>query len=219
MKVGLLTCFDENYKEIFDATKKSKAKYCRDFGIDFLVFKYHLKDRTQHWGRILGIKKYLTQYDYLVYLDTDTAIINYKFDIRTLIDDDFNIITGPLPHQGHIGTNGLIIKNCEWSYKYLDIWWDQKRFIDEPYYGSPSCGTTDDGGLSIPPSKWIFYEQSAFHFLYDEDIEFRSKVKLVDRQYMHSVSKTFCKDHFLIHVPGMDKKEKLRCLKQFCMKL
>jgi hypothetical protein len=216
MKIAMLNCFNNEYDEIFQITKKSKINYCKKNGIDFLTYNFQLKDRTQHWGRVLGIKEHLKNYDYILYLDTDTLILNYDLDIRKIIiDNDFNIISGPLPHEGHIGTNGLILKNNKWTYEFLDNWYSQEKFIKSPYYGSPSCGTGDDGGFNAPPNEWIFYEQSAFHYLYDTIESIRKNIHLIERKYFHAVPKTFKKGDFLIHVPGMKKEIKIKLLKKY----
>lgn len=217
MKIAILDCFNEKtkYKNIFEVTKNSKIRYCSKFQMDFLVFNFEIKNRTQHWGRIFGIKNYLKNYDYIVYLDTDTLITNFNFDIRNLIDSKYNIITGPLPHQGHIGTNGIIIKNSTWTFEFLDLWYNQDQFIDKAYHGSPSCGTDDDGGLTLKPENWKFYEQSAFHFLYDNDELVRKNTKLIERKYFHSVPKTFKNGDFLIHTPGMPPDKKINLIKKY----
>lgn len=221
MKCAILDCFSDEYSPIFLLTKGSKQKYCKKFGLDFLIFNFKLKDRTQHWGRILGIKKHLEQYDYLIYLDTDSLIVNFDLNIKDVITkfEEKKIITGPLPEQGHIGTNGLIFKKCDWSFKFLDEWYSQDQFIGSPYYGSPSCGLADNGGFDMPPEKWLFYEQSAFHFLYDTKPDVRLNTVLIERSYLHSVPKTFKKGDFLIHVPGRNKRSKLALLKRYLTKM
>jgi hypothetical protein len=212
MKIAILDCCDTNYIDIFNITKKSKLKYAKKHNFDFIVYNFNdLSDRTQHWGRILGIKKHICNYDYILYLDTDTLILNYFFDIENLIKEnaEFNILTGPLPNEGHIGTNGLLLKNSKWSLDFLDIWFDQKQFINSPYHGQPSCGTNDDGGFHAPFDQWKFYEQSAFHYLYDTNLDFRKNIKLLPRKFFHSVKTTYKEGDFLIHCPGLSKKEKI----------
>lgn len=218
MKCAILDCFNESYREIFNITKKSKIKYCKKYKLDFLTFNFDMKDRTQHWGRILGIKKYIEKYDYLIYLDTDSIILDFNFDIKNLITDH-EIIIGPLPHEGHIGTNGIILKNTKWIKEFLNKWFNKNQFIDSCYCGFPSCGTHDNGGFKIPKEKWKFYEQSAFHFMYDTDEEVRNKTNLIPRRYFHSVPSTLNKNDFLIHVPGMSKSKKIKILKKYAHKI
>ncbi len=216
MKIAILDCCNINYSDILQITKKSKSNYAKKYDMDFVIHNFSdLSDRTQHWGRILGIKKHLPEYDYILYLDTDTLILNYSFDIRDLIKENlnYNILTGPLPHEGHIGTNGIIIKNDRWSIDFLEVWFNQKQFIDSPYHGYPSCGINDDGGFNAPPDQWKFFEQSAFHYLYDTNLDFRQRIKLLPRKYLHAVKTTYKKGDFLIHCPGMSKEEKIVFLK------
>jgi hypothetical protein len=217
-KIAFIDCHSPHYRAVFDLTSPGKIAYCRRMGFDFLRFEFDLKDRTQHWGRILGMMRHLADYDWLVYLDTDSLITNSKFDIESVVESNknFMLITGPMPHEGHIGTNSLILKGCEWVEIFLQEWYSRTEFIDAPYYGTFSRGTYDDGGFSAPPEKWKFYEQSAFHFLYDTRDDVRTNTALVLRRNFHGVPGTHKRGDFLIHFPGMSLDRKIaeirRCI-------
>lgn len=216
-KIAILDCRSSSYDPIFDLTSGCKIRYCDRMNIDFLEFKFEMTDRTQHWGRVLGIMQNLESYDYIVYIDTDSVVVDKNFDLRGLIDScgDFMIATGPKPHEGHIGTNGMIFRNCRWCMSFLKDWYSRTEFIDEPYYGTFSRGTHDDGGFDAPPEKWKFYEQSAFHYLYDTDEQLRKNTLLLERRYMHSVPSTHKKGDFLIHFPGMSFEKKILSIKRY----
>jgi hypothetical protein len=214
-RIAFVDCSNREYRPIFRLTSPGKIAYCRRMGFDFLAFDFDMKDRTQHWGRILGMKEFLPRYDWLVYLDTDSLITNPKFDIRQIIEGhpQASIITGPMPHEGHIGTNGMILRNCGWVEGLLDEWYACDQFVDSPYFGTFSAGTHDDGGFSAPPEKWKFYEQSAFHYLYDTREDVRSNTAIVPRKYMHGVPRTHCRGDFLIHFPGMSMERKVASIR------
>jgi hypothetical protein len=218
---AFIDCSSHHYERIFRLTSPGKISYCRRMGFDFVHFGFDLKDRTQHWGRILGLRKYITQYDILVYLDTDSVITNRDFDIMDVVDSNPGslIMTGPQPHEGHIGTNGMIFRNCSWCESLLDYWYSLEQFVDEPYFGTLSRGTDDDGGFSAPPSEWKFYEQSAFHYMYDTRQDVRDNTALLDRKYMHAVPNTHSKSDFIIHFPGMSVERKIRAIKSHLSRL
>lgn len=207
--VAILDCCNDSYNDIFSITKKSKIRYAIKHKMDFIRYRFKIKGRTAHWGRVLGIERCLPNYDRILYLDTDTIILDHSFDIRNIFTEK-NIITGPLPHEGHIGTNGMIFRNKEWTYDFLKIWFNQKKFINKPYYGTLSCGLHDKGGL--------YFEQSAFHYLYDHSPDVRDNTDLVAQKYMHSRPDTHAPEDFLIHVPGYKHHKKVALLKQFSLK-
>jgi len=191
--------------------------YCKRMGFDFVRFEFDLKDRTQHWGRILGIREHLPDYELLVYLDTDSLITNRNFDIMSVVDANPRalLITGPAPNEGHIGTNGMIFRSHPWCLDFLDRWYSMDEFVDAPYYGTLSRGTHDDGGFDAPPEKWKFYEQSAFHFLYDTSEDVRRNTVLVSRGVMHAVPQTHSDRDFLVHFPGMSMERKIKAIKHY----
>lgn len=214
-KIAFIDCSSPLYSPVFDLTAPGKVSYCRRMGFDFIKFEFELRDRTQHWGRILGMKRHLRDYDWIVYLDTDSLITNQEFDIRRLIEPNPNalVLTGPMPHEGHIGTNGMALRNCPWVESLLDEWYSTTEFVDSPYFGTLSRGTHDDGGFYAPPGEWKFYEQSAFHFLYDTKEEVRRNTALLPRRHLHGVERTHRRGDFLIHFPGMNLARKMRAIK------
>ena len=216
-KIAFIDCSSQSYAPVFDLTSPGKIAYCRRMGFDFIKFEFELHDRTQHWGRILGMKRYIREYEWLVYLDTDCLITNHNFDMREIIvgNSDALVLTGPMPHEGHIGTNGMILRNCPWVESLLEEWYSLIEFVDSPYFGTFSRGTHDDGGFNAPPEKWKFYEQSAFHFLYDMRDDVRRNTTLLPRRYLHGVERTHRRGDFLIHFPGMSLDRKIRAIKHY----
>lgn len=214
-KVAFMDCSSRHYAKLFALTAPGKSAYCSRRGFDFLHFDFDLKDRTQHWGRVLGMKRHLCRYDWLVYLDTDSLITNQDFEISSLLEahPKAAILTGPMPHEGHIGTNGMILRSCSWLEGFLDDWYARTEFVDAPYYGTLSRGTHDDGGFDAPPDKWKFYEQSAFHYLYDTMDEVRRNTVLIPRRYLHGVPGTHRRGDFLIHFPGVSLGKKIRAVR------
>ena len=214
-KIAFIDCSSKAYAPIFDLTSPGKIAYCKRMGFEFIRFNFELEDRTQHWGRVLGMKSYLSSFDWLVYLDTDCLITNPYFDIGLLMasNPESMILTGPMPHEGHIGTNGMILRNCDWVRAFLDDWYSQIEFIDKPYCGTFSRGTHDDGGFDAPPDEWKFYEQSAFHYLYDTREDIRLNTVLLPRRHFHGVEKTHKRGDFSIHFPGMSLDRKIKAIK------
>lgn len=194
--------------------RKSKSLYCRLHGYDFIEYKFgDLNPYGPTWGRIFGMKAFLKQYDWLFYLDTDTVITNQKLDMKHLLDGDHRIVMGRMPDfetgvLNHISTSAMLIKNDQWTMDFLDIWLSKREFIEEPYHASEenrSLATWGVGGL--------FFEQSAFHFLYDAEEEVRRKVKLADG--LNDRESTHRADSFLIHFA---RSPKVKRIKQFMTK-
>lgn len=214
MKIGLIDSHNNSYEYLAKISRPNRINYCLKHGYDFIEFSFQkIPDaRTPHWGRVLAIKKYLNQYDWLFYLDTDIIICNFKIKIEDFIDDNYDLIVGPNPiEEGHLSTSGMLFRNTDWSMSFLDKWFEQKYFIDKPYIPNNEhfyLSTGGDGGGK-------FYEQSAFHYLYDQETEDRKKIKVVPRRLFNSLIYTWSFGDFLIHFPGPDKNLKLWGLKHY----
>ena len=198
-----LDAYNEDYADIAEIGVEDKVEYCKVNKYNFKSYFLDKKDyfdRTPHWGKINAIKANLKNCDWLFYCDTDSLIVNNLVKLESCIDDNYDIIIGPLPFEGRIATNAFLIKNCKWSFSFLDYWYEQEYFIDHPYFPDPTCdfkatGINGDGGM--------YFEQSALEYLYDVDESIRKRIKRVNKD-------TF--KFFLIHFP-FPKKEKIDKMK------
>lgn len=209
MKIALLDCHNLEYEEISKLCNPSKIKYCKLHGYDFLNEKFdNIDPYGPTWARIFALKKHIGNYDWIFYLDTDVVITNPKIKIEDFIDYKHHIYIGRMPDfetgvLNHISTSAIIIDKSDWSDKFLSLWESQKKFITEPYWADGShvnFSTMGVGGL--------FFEQSAFHYLYDHNADVRRKTKLVeglnDRECTHK------KNSFLIHFARSPKEKRIK---------
>jgi hypothetical protein len=112
-KLALLDCHDANFDEIGAVSDPNRVAYCERHGIDFIRYRFGQLEppgRQPNWGKIQGLLKHLPDYDWIFYLDTDAIITNMSIDIRSMIDDRYG---------GHLSTGALFVKNCPWSYTFL----------------------------------------------------------------------------------------------------
>lgn len=208
MKIALIDVHNEKYKTIWDVSGPIKEKYCAKHGYDCLKYKTRPlipANRQDNWGRIQGILYHLKNYDWLFYLDTDLLLLNHDIKVEDYIDDKYNLIAGPLPHEGHIMTSGMLIKNCEWSFEFFLDLYAQTQFIQEPYFSAPGL----NNATGTPCTGGSYFEQSAFHYLYDTEQKYFEKIKLVPRDWFNSEIGKYKSGDFLIHFPGQHTKLKL----------
>jgi hypothetical protein len=209
MKIGILDCHDESYAGIAKICNKSKHSYCKTKKIDFIEFKFdQIKPYGPTWGRLFGIERHLPNYDWLLYLDTDTIITNFDFELESMAYSRFNVVLGRMPDfntgiSNHLSTSCLFVKNDPWTFEFIQLWKKQTQFIDHPYYAEE-----DKKNLSTLGVGGLFFEQSALHYLYDNSIEVQNKLKIIDglndREVTHS------KDSFLIHFARSPKEKRIK---------
>ena len=209
MKIAMLDVHNNKYKGIFDVGGPIKKAYCEKHGYDFLVYKtdnsFIPEERQDNWGRVQGILYHLKEYDWIFYLDTDILIMNDTIKIEDYIDENYNLIAGPLPDEGHIMTSGMLIKNCRWSFEFFLDLYAQIEFIKNEYHSPPD----KNHATGFPSKGGLYFEQSSFHYLYDHYEKYFSKIKLVPRAWFNSETTSYNHGDFLIHFPGQIHKARL----------
>lgn len=217
--IALLDAHNDNYNDIAAISVPNRIKYCKKHGYKFVEYKFtklQPPNRTPHWGRVMGLKTHLDQYDWIFYCDTDAVILNESIKIEKFIDENYDLIVGPLASEGHLSSSGMLIKNCEWSRKLFDTWYNQTYFINHPYHAKPGQdygATAGNGGM--------FFEQSALEFLYDTNEEIRKRIKRIKRNAFNSIASSayyYKPGDFLIHFPGVPKQQKIDLMKQWSKK-
>lgn len=204
VKIALLDVHHENYKSLYEISGRIKQAYCFKHGYDCLVYNTENlipTSRQKNWGRVQGILHHIHDYDWLFYLDTDILIMNHEIKVEDYIDDQYDLIVGPLPHEGHLMSSGMLIRNCRWSVEFFLDLYAQVQFIDQPYYSEGKSFATGN-----PCKGGYYFEQSALHFLYDTEEKYRKRIKVVPRKYFNSETETYQKGDFLIHFPGQHQK-------------
>jgi hypothetical protein len=185
MNIVLFDCYNVGY-DVAIVCQPNKELYCAKHGYVFRSFTFSLGERTVHWGRVKGISAVLPEFDWLLYLDCDTVITNSAIRIEDFIDQDFDLMIGRMPSSLHLSTSGLLLRNCEWSFRMLDCWW--QTHVDE--YHSDS-DTTRGGGR--------FFDQSGFHKMYDDNHWVRSRTKILPGKNFNNEAWTWEKSDFLLH--------------------
>lgn len=210
MKIGLLEAHNSHYNEIFNLTVGSKIRYCRKHNYEFVVYNFRNLDRTPHWGRVLGIKEHLKRFDWLLYLDTDTLITNFSIRIENEISKKHNIIIGRMPDFNtgaatHLSSSALLVRNNAWSFAFLDRWYAKRQFINKPYHAlrNKDFGATNGKG-------GLYYEQSAFHWFYDNETDVRKNVLVREGKWFNAREVNHERSDFLIHFARGNKANRIK---------
>lgn len=161
LNVGMLMIYDNadgNWDEhLMRRVIKNRQKYCDMYGIELINGKDQVdKTRPPAWSKLKAMDHYLSQFDYLIYLDMDMVILNDNINILEYIGLDPNKDFMITEDWGGINTGAWITKNTPFSHWFLQTAWNQTQLI--PKY-SPM-------GIPYP----FEYEQRAFHFLLQTEV-------------------------------------------------
>lgn len=214
MKILVLDVHNPNYDHIAVLSEEGKRNYCQMHGYDFISHSFESLDpphRGPTWGRVAAIKQYLPCYDWILYLDTDVVLTNYTITVESQLPQMEDLQIGRMPDYdtgipNHISTSALLVKRSDWLFEFLDRWYAQEQFIDKPYFAPP-----DKNHLSTWGRGGLFFEQSAFHYMYDNFEDVRQHVKVMPGAWFNDRESSHAPSSFLIHFARQDGKlERMR---------
>ena len=103
----------------------NKKRYCDLHSYDFLCFKEKLSSRPASWIKILYLQRFLKKYDWILWTDADSYVINGDRRIEEFIDPSKDLVVC----EDDVGVNFgvFLIKNSDWSNWLLSEIWDFKK--------------------------------------------------------------------------------------------
>lgn len=165
LKIGILVLYGESQNgewgiDLMKMVLNNRENYAKLHGYE-IINGNKLIDKTRPvaWSKIIALKYYLKNYDYLFYIDMDAVIMEPSIKLEDLItiggiNSDF-IMT---EDWNGLNTGVWFVKNTLWTLQFLDLAWNQSQLVPPR---SP-----------IPPhEKHPFeYEQRAFHYLLNTEV-------------------------------------------------
>jgi len=88
MKIGVCSfVIGQQYKDIVKYGIQTRINYCKKYNYDFIDDEnVYDPSREIEWSKIRIIQKYLASYDFLVWIDADTFIMNDEIRLEDLIE-------------------------------------------------------------------------------------------------------------------------------------
>lgn len=132
-RIGVCTlALGDEYKEIVKYGQRTKVSYAQKHS-----YALHQDEdiydpsRPYAWSKIKLIQRYLSSYDYLVWIDADTFIMNDNHKLEHIIHNymgDFDITISR--DWVNPSTGVMFIRNSQWSHKFFEVLYEQTDFID-----------------------------------------------------------------------------------------
>jgi hypothetical protein len=189
-KIGICSLsIGDGYREKVKLGRETKVRYCQKHKYEFIEdASVYDTNRPIAWSKILLLKKYLKYYDYLVWMDADTNIMNDEIKLEDIIDTyagNRDILVSR-DISGEINTGVMFVKNTDFTHRVLDLVYAQEQFVNDKYW-----------------------EQTAFNYIYNNNIDATlnigefSIVLSTDQQHLFNCCVGLYKEGvFLIHFYG-----------------
>ena len=179
MKIAILSHGDKKV----DIWKKisfiNKEKYCKKHGYNFIGSDKKYDDRPPTWHKLPMIKEYLSKYDWVLWNDPDTLIMNTTIKLEKFINDSYDFIISKVDY---INTGVFFVKNSELGLKIITDAYNQEQYI----------------GLKANEEDSIKHLFSINEY---KDIV-REKVKIASNASFNKMPYNFKMKDFIIHFAG-----------------
>ena len=198
-RFAILTLCDANAGYICAASAANKRRYADLHGYDLIVSRTAADpSRPAAWSKILEVRKHLPRYDWLMFIDVDTLIMNPAVRLEDVADDSVDQVLAA-DHNG-VNSGVWMVRNTPWSFTFLDELWAQDDLVKGPYL--------------------FHYEQRAFHRLFHTDpwskqpstrgaapyagaAEVRAHSKIVNQCVFNSLLPWYVSGDFVVHFAGL----------------
>jgi hypothetical protein len=134
-RFAVLTLCDANAGYICAASAANKRRYCDLHGYDLIVSRTAADPtRPAAWSKILEMRKHLPRYDWVLFIDVDTLIMNPTVRLEEIADNTVDQVIGA-DHNG-VNSGVWLVRNAPWSFFFLDELWAQVSISHPPYSAS-----------------------------------------------------------------------------------
>src|SRR5690606_29915168 len=136
-----LSAYNKGYEKIGEISSYFISNYCKFHNIDYFIEKDEnaSKGRPFAWAKVPLIKRFLGEYDWVVWIDADAFIVDKDLILNDYLDDSFEMIfckdiNGLNSGVGFFKGSRFneVFLNKVWNYTSAihHVWWEQKAIRD-----------------------------------------------------------------------------------------
>lgn len=203
--IAIVSLYSQNYKAVGQYSDWNKIKYANKHGYAIHLYDEVL-DNNFHpaWSKILAVQKHINDYDWILWSDADSLIMDFNVKLEDIIDNKFDfIICQDCQYDDNnkrLNTGVFLIKNSEWAKSFLN---------------------------RLNPNNWLnhisnfpFWEQSALWYIIEQEknIEVLDKIKILSPKVMNYMP--YCmgfkdENYFILHFASCSFQEKLKSMEKY----
>eukprot|EP00238_Polyblepharides_amylifera_P002376 CAMPEP_0196593148 /NCGR_PEP_ID=MMETSP1081-20130531/74791_1 /TAXON_ID=36882 /ORGANISM="Pyramimonas amylifera, Strain CCMP720" /LENGTH=377 /DNA_ID=CAMNT_0041917037 /DNA_START=310 /DNA_END=1443 /DNA_ORIENTATION=- len=82
-----------------------------------------------YWVKVVVLKKYLPFFDWVIYLDADTVVRNFKVKLEWFINNGVNegVDVVLMDHNVNMNNGAVFVRRSDWSFQMLETWMGMGR--------------------------------------------------------------------------------------------
>lgn len=118
LRIGVATLYDESFREVGDISCRNKFAYCERHGYSFHVLRHLVADPPASYSKLPFLLRLLPLHDWLLWIDADALVMNYRRRIEEFLDERRSLIAGE--DWNGIQSGVLFIQHSPWSLSLLE---------------------------------------------------------------------------------------------------
>lgn len=190
----IISAYDSRMSELGKISAQSIQDYCAHWNFGYKIFTEGF-DTTKHpsWSKIIFIKQELANNETVWWLDSDTFITNLTINIEDYLDNKEVYISKDCRS---FNCGSMIFRQSKANFQLLDKIWN------------------------TPIQDHIWYEQVGFIHEYYNDMEVRSRTKILPQNIFNAYlykeiwakedKGQWTEDSLVLHLPGISLEEKIK---------
>lgn len=128
-RIGVLTAYNADVSEMGQLAEQNHRRYCLRHGYSFVCETSGFDtSRKPPWSKILFLLKHMSRFDWVLWLDADTLIMNPAIPLQSFLADDADMIISE--DWNGINAGVFFLRNTPWSIDFLERIWNQTDFLD-----------------------------------------------------------------------------------------
>jgi len=163
MKVAVTTLYTPEIADFSEEAVKNFRMYCDLHGYDLFVYDKTIKEGLRgNWCKPAVLLSKIKKYDYVVWLDSDIAILDINRKLEDIIEpykDKLFIATDDMG-AWHINNGFMIFKNTKYVQDMLGILWKMQSKFTSRRRGDQKFFIDFLEQLKFPKEKYHLYPQS-----------------------------------------------------------
>eukprot|EP00803_Ostreobium_quekettii_P003011 evm.model.scf_1070.2 EVM.evm.TU.scf_1070.2 scf_1070:8177-9632(+) len=131
-----------SFEGVLEATRANKEDYAKRHGYRYFDASFLLDtSRPPAWSKILAVQNYLDQFDWVMWMDSDSVVTNPNIRLESILPagDKLDLIV--TKDLGGYNAGMWFVRNSAWSRKFLTTWWSMSNFIRKA--GDTKSGDND----------------------------------------------------------------------------
>ena len=205
-----------NFDGLMELTWDNKQKYATKHGYRLFDESDQLdQTRPASWSKIRAVQRLLKEEscDWVFWLDADTVVMNSDKKVEQFLPagDTIDVLLS-MDDGGGYNAGVWLVRNSEWTHKFLREWWDMKSFVKPP--GLAKSGDNDALKYKTAhmdeaelehvgaPARCTFNSFAKFV----KPVEYQSVQTRVKDHSWYMDESIYHKGDFIAHVAGVDNK-------------